>query len=138
MMRSAVTNVSSRLRIVRHHVFSCPHRAPLDVVALARFDFRGRGSLHQRGTSYPRFPRLSVSGGRGVVEPASGNGLRLTLDTVQHLRAAQPCHNHMMATQPRTTPFVIERIGAVVGPQGLLTEPRDVEPFTADWRGIYR
>ena len=44
----------------------------------------------------------------------------------------------MMATQPHTTPSVIERIGAVVGPQGLLTEPRDVEPFTADWRGIYR
>jgi len=43
-----------------------------------------------------------------------------------------------MATQLHTTPSIIERIGAVVGPQGLLTDPRDIEPFAADWRGIYR
>lgn len=33
---------------------------------------------------------------------------------------------------------VIERIAAAVGAQGLLTDPREVEPFAADWRGIYR
>lgn len=33
---------------------------------------------------------------------------------------------------------LIERIAAIVGPQGLLTEPRDLEPYVVDWRGIYR
>jgi FAD/FMN-containing dehydrogenase len=37
-----------------------------------------------------------------------------------------------------TAHSVIERIAAVVGTQGLLTDPEDVEPFAADWRGIYR
>ena len=33
---------------------------------------------------------------------------------------------------------LIERIAAIVGPQGLLTEARDLEPYVVDWRGIYR
>lgn len=33
---------------------------------------------------------------------------------------------------------VIDRIAAVVGPLGLLTDPRDLEPYIVDWRGIYR
>ncbi len=33
---------------------------------------------------------------------------------------------------------VIERLAAIVGPQGLLTDPKDVEPYVLDWRGIYR
>ena len=34
-------------------------------------------------------------------------------------------------------PAVLERIAAVVGPQGLITEPRDLEPYVVDWRGVY-
>jgi FAD/FMN-containing dehydrogenase len=56
------------------------------------------------------------------------------LDTVQH----EPCHNFAVTIQIASLPAVIERIRAVVGTQGLLTDPRDVEPFAADWRGIYR
>ncbi|MBI4204140.1 MAG: FAD-binding oxidoreductase [Betaproteobacteria bacterium] len=37
-----------------------------------------------------------------------------------------------------TTHAIIERIAAIVGPQGLLTDPRDLEPYVVDWRGIYR
>ena len=32
----------------------------------------------------------------------------------------------------------LERIGAIVGQQGLLTDPRDLEPYLGDWRGFYR
>jgi len=32
----------------------------------------------------------------------------------------------------------VERIASVVGPQGLLTDPRDLEPYVVDWRGVYR
>jgi FAD/FMN-containing dehydrogenase len=32
----------------------------------------------------------------------------------------------------------IERLRTIVGPQGLLTEPRDIEPYVQDWRGIYK
>jgi len=37
-----------------------------------------------------------------------------------------------------TAASVLERIGAVVGGQGLLTDSRDLEPFLGDWRGFYR
>ncbi|HEX6008255.1 MAG TPA: FAD-binding oxidoreductase [Burkholderiales bacterium] len=33
---------------------------------------------------------------------------------------------------------LIERIAAIVGPQGLLTDAADVEPHVVDWRGIFR
>ncbi|HEU0289938.1 MAG TPA: FAD-binding oxidoreductase [Burkholderiales bacterium] len=33
---------------------------------------------------------------------------------------------------------ILDRITRVVGPQGLITDPRDLEPFVADWRGLYR
>src|SRR5687767_12309322 len=33
---------------------------------------------------------------------------------------------------------VIERVRGIVGAQGLLTAPNDVEPYVLDWRGIYR
>jgi FAD/FMN-containing dehydrogenase len=33
---------------------------------------------------------------------------------------------------------LIERIAAVVGPQGLVTDPRDLEPYVVDWRGMHR
>lgn len=37
-----------------------------------------------------------------------------------------------------TAHSIIERIAAIVGPQGLLTDPRDVDPYVVDWRGIFR
>ena len=37
-----------------------------------------------------------------------------------------------------TAHSILERIAAIVGPQGLLTDPRDLEPYVVDWRGIYR
>ncbi len=33
---------------------------------------------------------------------------------------------------------LLERLRAIVGPQGLLTDPQDTEPYTQDWRGIYK
>ena len=32
---------------------------------------------------------------------------------------------------------LIDRLRSIVGPQGLLTEKNDVEPYVQDWRGIY-
>lgn len=37
-----------------------------------------------------------------------------------------------------TAPTLIERLAAIVGPQGLITDPQDLEPYVVDWRGIYR
>jgi FAD/FMN-containing dehydrogenase len=42
---------------------------------------------------------------------------------------------HQLAADQRN---LIERIAAIVGSQGLLTDPRDMEPYVTDWRGIYR
>jgi FAD/FMN-containing dehydrogenase len=36
------------------------------------------------------------------------------------------------------TASLLERIGGIVGPQGLVTDPRDLEPYLGDWRGFYR
>jgi FAD/FMN-containing dehydrogenase len=33
---------------------------------------------------------------------------------------------------------LLERLRAIVGPQGLLTGPKDTEPYVQDWRGIYK
>ncbi len=33
---------------------------------------------------------------------------------------------------------LLERLGAAVGPQGLITDARDLEPYALDWRGYYR
>jgi len=33
---------------------------------------------------------------------------------------------------------LLQRLEKIVGPQGLLTEPQDVEPHVVDWRRIYR
>ena len=41
-----------------------------------------------------------------------------------------------MPVAPRTA--TISRLGAVVGAQGLFTDPADLEPYVNDWRGIYR
>jgi FAD/FMN-containing dehydrogenase len=43
----------------------------------------------------------------------------------------------MTATSPAPS-SAIERIAAVVGPQGLLTDPADIEAYAADWRGLHR
>ena len=36
-----------------------------------------------------------------------------------------------------TARSLIERFAAAVGPQGLITDPREVEPYVKDWRGLY-
>jgi FAD/FMN-containing dehydrogenase len=40
--------------------------------------------------------------------------------------------------RPAATASFLERIGAVVGRQGVLTDRQDLEPFLGDWRGFYR
>jgi FAD/FMN-containing dehydrogenase len=37
-----------------------------------------------------------------------------------------------------TAHSILERIAAIVGPNGLLTDPRDLEPYVVVWRGVYR
>ena len=37
-----------------------------------------------------------------------------------------------------TAHTLIERLAAAVGPSGLVTDPRDLEPYLVDWRGVYR
>jgi len=37
-----------------------------------------------------------------------------------------------------TAHSLVERLAAIVGPQGLITDPRDLEPYVLDWRGHYR
>jgi FAD/FMN-containing dehydrogenase len=33
---------------------------------------------------------------------------------------------------------LLERLASIVGPQGLVSAPADLEPYVADWRGIFR
>ena len=33
---------------------------------------------------------------------------------------------------------LLQRLGEIVGGQGLLTEPRDLDPYLGDWRGFFR
>jgi FAD/FMN-containing dehydrogenase len=45
----------------------------------------------------------------------------------------------MTASLAQHTPNeVIRRIEQVVGTQGLITDPAEMEPYVADWRGVYR
>jgi len=47
----------------------------------------------------------------------------------------------MPDTMPPTMPPegpLLERLGALLGPRGLLTAPADIEPHLADWRALYR
>ncbi len=37
-----------------------------------------------------------------------------------------------------TAHSIIERLAAAVGPQGLITDARDMEPYVVDWRGLIR
>ncbi|MBI4195701.1 MAG: FAD-binding oxidoreductase [Betaproteobacteria bacterium] len=46
--------------------------------------------------------------------------------------------NTAMNTDPPDVAATVARIAAVVGPQGIITDPRDMEPYIVDWRGIYR
>ena len=41
-------------------------------------------------------------------------------------------------TATNITNATISRIGAAVGPQGIFTDPSELEPYIVDWRGIYR
>ena len=36
-----------------------------------------------------------------------------------------------------TARSLIERLAAAVGSQGLITDPREAEPYVKDWRGLY-
>ena len=36
-----------------------------------------------------------------------------------------------------TARSLIERLAATVGPQGLITDPREADPYVKDWRGLY-
>jgi FAD/FMN-containing dehydrogenase len=35
-------------------------------------------------------------------------------------------------------PGLLDRLSAILGPRGLLTEPGDIAPHLADWRGLYQ
>jgi len=35
-------------------------------------------------------------------------------------------------------PSLLDRLSALLGPRGLLTDPADLEPHLADWRALYR
>jgi FAD/FMN-containing dehydrogenase len=37
-----------------------------------------------------------------------------------------------------SAPSLLDRLHAAVGPQGLITDARDMEPYVVDWRGFYR
>ena len=39
---------------------------------------------------------------------------------------------------PTLPPALLDRLGALLGPKGLLTDPADLEPHLADWRALYR
>jgi FAD/FMN-containing dehydrogenase len=41
------------------------------------------------------------------------------------------------AKSGRNRPGAIDRIRQVVGPQGLITDPRELTPYVEDWRGLY-
>ena len=43
-----------------------------------------------------------------------------------------------MAATTHVASSIIERIAVAVGPQGLLTDPADIEPYAVDWRGLHR
>ena len=44
----------------------------------------------------------------------------------------------MNDTPTATRDGLLQRLAHIVGPQGLLTDPADLEPYVVDWRGIYR
>jgi FAD/FMN-containing dehydrogenase len=39
---------------------------------------------------------------------------------------------------PSARTALLQRLAAIVGPQGLVTEAADLEAYVADWRGVYR
>ncbi|HET9404915.1 MAG TPA: FAD-binding oxidoreductase, partial [Burkholderiales bacterium] len=41
------------------------------------------------------------------------------------------------ATKNPARPAVLDRLRQAVGPQGLITDPGEVDPHTVDWRGYY-
>jgi FAD/FMN-containing dehydrogenase len=42
------------------------------------------------------------------------------------------------AVEKSTSPAVLERIAAIVGPKGIITDPREQEGHVVDWRKLYR
>ncbi len=47
---------------------------------------------------------------------------------------------YMRGAMPDThlRPGLLDRLAAILGPRGLLTEPGDIAPHLADWRGLYQ
>lgn len=43
-----------------------------------------------------------------------------------------------MTSPPKTAGEFLARLAAIVGPRGLITDPRETEPYVVDWRGIFR
>ena len=39
---------------------------------------------------------------------------------------------------PQSTTSLLARLAEIVGERGLITDPRDMEPYVVDWRGFYR
>ena len=58
--------------------------------------------------------------------------------SLQHpmLESPFPGIYRIMSVDPRTA--TINRLRAAIGPQGIFTDPAELEPYIVDWRGIYR
>ncbi len=41
-------------------------------------------------------------------------------------------------TLPQSAASLLPRLSQIVGERGLITDPRDMEPYIVDWRGFYR
>ena len=44
----------------------------------------------------------------------------------------------MNHTRPNAAVDLLARLGAIVGPRGIVTDPAEMAPYLADWRGIYQ
>ncbi|MEK7230941.1 MAG: FAD-binding oxidoreductase, partial [Pseudomonadota bacterium] len=43
-----------------------------------------------------------------------------------------------MSAQPEISADLVARLGAVVGPGGLVTDPAEMAPYLTDWRDLYQ
>jgi FAD/FMN-containing dehydrogenase len=43
-----------------------------------------------------------------------------------------------VTSPPHIASDFLARLGSIVGPRGLITDPRETEPYATDWRGIFR
>jgi hypothetical protein len=42
-----------------------------------------------------------------------------------------------MNVQPRESPDPVERLAAIIGARGLITDSQELAPRLSDWRGLY-